>query len=148
MGSWEDDLTYETPTGEVVTLDRADYDLLDNRSITMNGLGYPQVQHGGRNVTLHRAIMGEAPEGMTVDHVDRNPLNARRSNLRFATWSEQCINTKDRDRVHKLPRGVYRNHNRFIGRVTRDRKVHHLGNFETPEAAEAAVLAFKESHGR
>lgn len=43
---------------------------------------------------LHQLIMGEPPrEGLVIDHKDRNKLNNRRSNLRWATRSQNRVNS-------------------------------------------------------
>jgi hypothetical protein len=44
---------------------------------------------------MHRVIM-DAPKGITVDHRDGNGLNNRRSNMRFATQSQQMMNKRRR----------------------------------------------------
>ena len=36
-------------------------------------------------ITLHRFIAGNAPEGFEIDHINRNPGDDRRENLRWAT---------------------------------------------------------------
>lgn len=36
-------------------------------------------------VTLHHYILGKPPMGMVTDHVNRNKLDNRKSNLRFVT---------------------------------------------------------------
>ena len=45
---------------------------------------------------VHRMVMdafvGSCPEGMTVDHIDRNRQNNKLENLRYATKSEQDAN--------------------------------------------------------
>ena len=47
-------------------------------------------------VFLHRVVaecwLGARPEGMQVDHIDRNSLNNHHSNLRYVTRSEQRLN--------------------------------------------------------
>ena len=44
-------------------------------------------------IYFHRLIMN-APKGVEVDHIDGNPLNNQKSNLRFATRSQQLMNTR------------------------------------------------------
>lgn len=61
---------------------------------------YHKKGHGrhtkGRNVNIamHRLIMGNRPEGKdTIDHKDRNRLHNQRSNMRWATYAENSINS-------------------------------------------------------
>lgn len=57
-----------------------------------------QVNYKGRirKVFLHRVVaecwIGTRPEGMQVDHIDRNSLNNDYRNLRYVTKSEQMKN--------------------------------------------------------
>ena len=48
---------------------------------------------GSSLVYMHRLIMG-ATKGMSIDHRDHNPLNNARSNLRFATQSQNLANSR------------------------------------------------------
>lgn len=49
-----------------------------------------------RRVTIHRVVaecwLGECPDGMSVDHIDRNTHNNDYRNLRYATQSQQMKN--------------------------------------------------------
>jgi hypothetical protein len=40
------------------------------------------------------AFVGPRPKGMTIDHINQNPLDNRLCNLRYATGSEQNLNRK------------------------------------------------------
>jgi len=63
--------------------------------------GYRVISIGeGFQEQLHRVVYmvvhGPIPEGMLVDHKDRNPRNCIPSNLRLATIGENAQNTKTR----------------------------------------------------
>lgn len=61
---------------------------------------------------LHAHLMNHIGKGKgkdSVDHIDRNPMNNRKHNLRITTQSEQNKNTKKRARKRKakpLPEGI------------------------------------------
>ena len=54
------------------------------------------IKHCVKKVFLHKVVaecwLGQKPEGMQVDHIDRNSLNNHHSNLRYVTKSEQMLN--------------------------------------------------------
>lgn len=102
-----------------------------------------------KTIYMHRVIM-EPPEGMTVDHINHNPLDNRRCNLRLATRSQnqmnhrvQRNNTSGFKGVHLFKRtGKYRAYIMVMG------KEKHLGYFVTAEEAHAAYCAAAaELHG-
>lgn len=47
-----------------------------------------------KSIKLHQFILGEAPEGMIIDHKNGNGLDNRRRNLRFCTKSQNAQNSK------------------------------------------------------
>ena len=57
-------------------------------------------------IYLHRFVMN-CPDDMEVDHIYHNPLDNRKSQLRFATSSQQKMNTKKRIDNSSGQRGVY-----------------------------------------
>ena len=55
---------------------------------------------------MHRMI-GAAPDGMQVDHIDGDGLNNRRSNLRIVTAAQNAQNVKLRRNNESGIKGVY-----------------------------------------
>jgi hypothetical protein len=87
-------------------------------------------------VFLHRFIMN-APAGVTVDHANRDPLDCRKSNLRFATPGQQVAN-RVRPRSKSGFIGVIAHRRKYRARMRHDRATIHVGYFTTAEAAARA----------
>ena len=82
---------------------------------TWNLLKNGYVIDAANKLYLHHLIMGKSPEGKSIDHIDRNKLDNRRKNLRWATPLEQTHNSrgvisgtkkKRRSNAQKLPEGL------------------------------------------
>ncbi|UIJ43757.1 HNH endonuclease [Sphingomonas cannabina] len=96
------------------------------------------VRREGREwQSLHRLIVGDVPHGMVVDHIDGNPLNNRRANLRIVTPRQNSYNFAP-TAGRLLPKGVKKHRNRFEARIQVNRKALFLGSYPTPELASEA----------
>lgn len=96
----------------------------------------------GERIRAHRYIMA-APPNTYVDHVDGNPFNNMRDNLRLATNAENQMNARPhRDKKSKLPKGItYSKSNPsfpFQVRLSWNGVRHQVGYFKTVADAEAA----------
>jgi len=96
-----------------VVLDKQDWDWAKNYSWHTTAGGYARRGIGkGKWIFLHREIAKRkfgktSVEGMMIDHIDRNPCNNRRANIRLATPSQNCQNRSHRkDNVSGVP-GVF-----------------------------------------
>lgn len=80
-----------TTDGTEFLVDDDDYDRLNKFTWTSQNIGYAQSTIGSKLVLLHQLVL-TAPEGLEVDHINRNPKDNRRSNLRIVTRSQNQIN--------------------------------------------------------
>ena len=81
--------------GQSYLVDASDINITTNKWYMKNGYAYSK-----RLGYLHKYIMGDCPAiGLTVDHINRNRLDNRRCNLRWATISLQNYNKKTKDNI-------------------------------------------------
>lgn len=86
-------------------------------------------------IYLHRFIM-RPDSKIDIDHKDDDGLNNQRSNLRFATRSQNMANSGPRN--GKKFKGIHKNSGRFRAQITVNYKRIHLGYFDTEEQAAKA----------
>jgi len=104
----------------------------------------------GKEVLLHRQLL-KAPAGIEVDHIDGDPLNNQRNNLRFATHAE---NIRNRTHLNKNNRsgetGVswFKLRGKWRARIMINDKEINLGLFvNKKDAIEARRIASKKYFG-
>lgn len=146
--------------GHVAIIDADDWDAIAPytwRVANYRGTFYAMTsirQSDGRvlAVGMHRIICA-APDGSQVDHIDRNPLNNRRANLRVCTAAQNVMNVPYRAHAEIKYKGVTRRKDRRSGRYRACIRVNdkpiHIGYYDTPEDAaraydDAARLHFGE----
>jgi hypothetical protein len=78
-----------------VLLDKNDYDVIKGYTCTYNEkLGYVSILIKKTKIHLHRFIMNETNPEIYIDHIDGNPLNNVRSNLRVSNAKKNSQNRK------------------------------------------------------
>src|SRR6185503_4146389 len=85
-----------------------------------------------RRYKLHRFIM-DAPAGVDVDHINGDPLDNRRENLRLVTARENQANSRKRSRASSQYKGVawHPVSGKWRAYIAPDRKQQHIGLFST-----------------
>jgi hypothetical protein len=97
-----------------------------------------------KNIHMHQEIMGTFGKGhnFSVDHIDHNPLNNQKENLRVCNNSENIRNQKVR--VNKTKTSIYKGvclymrYNKFISQIRFENKQIHLGYFINEKDAACA----------
>ena len=153
----------ELTQGQVTQVSPEDYGFLSDfkwcaqrRTNSHAPVSYYAVRSAGVNLQrMHRVILArmlgrELVATEQVDHIDRDPLNNCRENLRLATNSENQHNQlKHKDNASGF-KGVsfYKRGRKWRAVITVNYKKIHLGYFDTPEAAAAAYdTAAQSLHG-
>jgi hypothetical protein len=111
------------------------------RCMAMDGVTYPASRLAW--LWLH----GEWPAAM-VDHIDRDRLNNRASNLRLATNAENSRNAKLSKRNASGAKGVYwyARHEKWTAQIRVNRKLLSLGYFAQKADAIAARQEAEREH--
>ena len=140
--------------GKFAKVDAADYDWLMQWKWhalwkKRTGLFYAIHKDSKDHIRMHRLILGLVPgDGLQGDHINKDGLDNRRSNLRIATVSQNNFN-RGASRLNKSGyKGVSWHKNRWRASITAKGKDYQLGYFATAELAHAAYCkAAMELHG-
>jgi hypothetical protein len=134
-------------------IDAEDYQkFVKNYSFSLHPDGYVQyssTKDGLCNKYLHRVIMGD-PDCKMIDHINVNPLDNRRENLRIATNQQNQYNTNKYKSNTSGFKGVSfkKQNQKFRAQIQINDKRKHLGYFATAAAAhECYKKAAVKYHG-
>lgn len=126
--------------GASAIVDREDVELVSQFVWCRGTRDYPISRRNGRRLRLPRLLLDLAP-GQVVDHINRNPLDNRRCNLRVCTQAENVRNSRPKGDgfkgVCKSSRG-----NRWRAVIKLNYQQRALGQFAT---AEEAALAYDKA---
>lgn len=78
-------------TSEELLCDLEDWEYLKSYTWFQTHQGYVRSDSGPGYRLFHLSVV-DKPEGMDVDHINGNPLDNRKVNLRVCTHQENCMN--------------------------------------------------------
>lgn len=130
--------TLSTNHGVEILIDDEDYEELSKYKWYKMKIGYiyrvTTSSINRHSIFIHREVLS-APKGLQVDHINRDPLDNRRVNLRICTAAENSANVARRGGV-SVYKGVYRRRDgRWIAGVISEHINHWLGSYATEEEA-------------
>jgi hypothetical protein len=136
---------FNAATGDLLHKVHRKPDRIGTPTSTTSG-GYAKVaftyQGKLKIFAVHRVIWvmhhGQIPTGLQIDHIDRNPLNYKLSNLRLVSYRENNLN-KLRPLLHPNQNIIFsEKYQRWEVRSHKDCKRVYVGYFKTEEEARAA----------
>lgn len=131
--------------GKVALVDAEDYEWMRRYKWTFDGRYVFRRGGNGRKVYMHREVIG-AIEGEIVDHINRNKLDNRASNLRIATYQQNSANSRTHSHNTSGYRGVYKWRNYWRAAITLDGKQVSGGYFKCKKEAAKAYNELAKEH--
>lgn len=148
--------------GNYALVDACDYSILSRLAwhLTGNGTAQHSWRYKGqaRNTAMHHLIK-QPPDGMVIDHINGNPADNCRCNLRICSKSinqqnQQCRRPPTPSNPYqgvakaqiktlcyiRAPQPQYRQ-KPYTAQIRKDGRVYHLGSYDTAESAARAYDA-------
>jgi hypothetical protein len=101
--------------------------------------GYRRINLDGRQLLLGRLVAMAFlpnPEGLPeVDHIDRNPLNNRVENLRWASRSMNSLNRRTWGKCCYRGVSFNKRQHQYVAQIWHQGVKVYLGSYDTPEEA-------------
>lgn len=104
--------------------------------------GSLRIAHQLTGVHLSRFLM-DCPKGLVVDHIDGDPLNNRRGNLRIVTQGE---NSQNRELTFGVERREGARGIRWLAYAAVRTKKIHLGSFDDEHTAASVSASWRAQH--
>lgn len=134
----------ELTQGKIALIDNEDYEMVSIHKWHYlkryhDRPGYASTKIDGKNVSMHKFIMGES-DGKVIDHINGDTLDNRKLNLRFCTHQQNLWNRHKRKQTQSKYIGLSKGRNRkkWQVQILIDGKKKTIGQFESEEDAARA----------
>jgi hypothetical protein len=123
---------------KIFGVDKEDLPRVKDYTWSVNSKGYLEANVKGRTTSLHRFILVVTDEKNVVDHINRDPRDNRKENLRIVTSQQNSWNRIEQINNQSGHRGVsWRpEKNKWLSRIQNS----HIGYYDTYEKAVDARL--------
>ena len=124
-------------------ISKVDYPSIMDYKWYLNNNGYPytfgkgSVNFGKRGRTLHKFLYRKQiiEKGYVIDHINRNKLDNRLSNLRVITSKENSYNRSKNSNSNNKYKGVCKRGTKYVAVISKDGVKKEIGGFLTEEEA-------------
>ena len=132
--------------GEIIAIaiiDLDDIELISQYKWNLSG-GYARSVIDGHGIFMHKVIMNDLNNDFIIDHINRNRLDNRKSNLRIVTLQENSLNQSVyKNNTSGVPGVLFnKSKNKWEASIQINRKRIYLGTFVNKEDA---IKARKEA---
>jgi hypothetical protein len=102
----------------------------------------------GKNKYLHRIIMPNDNKDLVTDHINRNPMDNRKCNLRIVNQSVNCTNRSLSSKNKTGYKNIWfsKERNRYIVIFSQNYKKHYVGSYRDLETAVQKLEEYKKEH--
>jgi hypothetical protein len=97
----------------------------------------------GSKIQLTKFLLGNCQEDLEVDHINRNTLDNRKSNLRLVNHQTNCLNRRSNRKSKSGIKGIHWCNTHKLWKVTKSENGKHL-NFGYFKTIEEAIPVAKE----
>lgn len=87
-------------------IDKEDLKKINEFSWAKNGRHYIKGRIDNKDIYLHRFVMKEYDPKILIDHINNDPMDNRKSNLRRVTIQENCFNRTKMKNASSKYKGV------------------------------------------
>lgn len=132
---------YLSNCDEFMLIDTEDFERMSQHTWHKDGEGYGGTSVNNKHVRCHNFLLGKTPKGLVTDHINRNKLDNRKSNLRFCSY---FTNVHNRDRYKGKPKKFEETGIRYRHGLNTDTysvelfdhgKTYYVGSYRTLEQA-------------
>lgn len=127
--------------GFEIIVDDEDYDRLAAHKwypVARPGNERPARRVRKKTVYLYHEVIGRPPAGMVTDHINGDPWDNRKCNLRFCTHAENIRNQRRKPKSGGVGKGVHLGKAAWFSSIQAGGRSYHLGSYKTALEAELA----------